>query len=241
MDLGYDVIPGLPCHGTAGPDRATVVLWQEPPGQSPKCLGRFRSPHAAARWWTEATGTAYQPLWHDQHPMATVAARVKPAVWCGGLSPQAFMAWVDTPQGVQPWTSGGRVRWPDAVSLETALWQQGMPFAWWTPAAIFEPGTPDRAPDMQWGWAEPQWHLGQGAHGGIILWQWAHDTATYKVRWIEQAQDPQHTPYEWPRLTDALQWIATHDPGRPVSGYAPSTVQNALLTAVAQTAVRLMA
>lgn len=161
--------------------------------------------------------------------MATIGPRVKPSVWCGGLSPQAFIAWTEEAAGPTVWAHDRQTRWPTPQALEQALWEAGQPWRWWTPTALFDPGTPDRA-DPGWGHPDPVWYLGQGAHGGVVLWQWVHDQAAYKVRWIEQAQHPDHAPYEWRQIADAQQWLTTHDPGRPLAGYAPHAVRVALVT-----------
>lgn len=227
MPPAFEVIPGAPVQAArvaAGP--SACYLWQTPPGQPPKILGGFASPALAEAWWTQATGQAWTPQWVEDPAMVRLAARVKPRVWCGALSPHAFVAWAATGGGVQWLTDdhSGQMTWSRPEAVQAAAWRQGYPWSWWTPAAVGHDSA-DRAPDVQWGVADPAWYLGQGPHGGTILWQWAHQGPEWRVRWIEQAQHPDHAPYEWPSLTAATQWVQTHDPARPVMGYVPNTVR----------------
>lgn len=230
MAHGFDVAPLMPAEALKTA-HGTVILWQAPPDAAPRVLGRFATPRQAEQWWTAATGTAFAPQWHEPpHPLERIAERVKPRVWCGGISPARFVAWTGSGDTVRTWPGDdGRAVWPTPQALEAALWRTGQPWSWWTPAGV-RPDSPDRADDTHPAVPDPAWYLGQGRRGGIVLWQWTHDArGTYRLRWIEAAADPHHTPYEWPQLDQAVAWARQHDPSRPVAGYAPDAVRVALV------------
>ena len=241
MAPAFEVQPGaglVAAH--VFPAASACYLWQAPPLLPPKILGGFASAALAEAWWGHATGQAFDPQWSDDPAMLRLAARVKPRVWCGALSPRAFLAWVPGGTGVQFLTDDqtGQMQWDRPDAVQAAAWRQGYPWSWWTPDAVGH-DSGDRAPDVHWGQADPAWYLGQGPHGGTILWQWAHQGTDWRVRWIEQAQHPDHAPYEWPSLTAATQWVQAHDPARPVTGYAPEDVRQWALQT--RQTVRLMA
>jgi len=232
MDRGFEVRPTVPLDALQS-SRGAVVLWQTPPHEAPRVLGRFAAVRLAAHWWEAATGTPFDPVWHKPpHPLERVAERVKPRVWCGGLSPTRFVAWTGSGDAVEIWRGAGRALWETPQALETALWREGLPWSWWTPAGV-RPDSPHRADDARPAIPDPVWYLGQGPRGGFVLWQWVHDAqSAYRLRWIEAAADPHHAPYEWPKLDQAVSWVRQHDPGRPVAGYAPTAVRAALVAQI---------
>lgn len=235
MDPGFEVVPTAPTHALQSP-RGPVILWQEPPQAAPRVLGRFASVGHAGRWWVSATGTAFDPTWHESpHPLERIAERVKPRVWCGGLSPARFVAWTGAGDTAQLWRGAGPAVWDAPQALESALWRHGLPWSWWTPAGV-RPDSPHRADPAFAGQDDPCWYLGQGPRGGIVLWQWTHDAQTYRLRWVEAAAHPGHAPYEWPEIGQAVAWARQHDPARPVAGYAPHAVRAALVAQMGVTA-----
>jgi len=238
VDRGFEGVTAAPAHAIQS-SHGAVTVWQEPAQTAPRILGRFAGIKSAAEWWMAATGTAFDPVWHDPpHPLERVAERVKPRVWCGGISPTRFVAWVGNGDAVTLWREAGAALWDTPQALETALWRQGFPWSWWTPAGV-RPDSPYRADETNPASPDPAWYLGQGQRGGVVLWQWVHDTkGAYRLRWIEAAQDPHHTPYEWPRLDQAVAWVRQHDPARPVAGYAPAALKAALLAQIGAPALK---